>query len=47
MAASYSVFFFMGTKVFVNLTDLKYPQISQKYLKILVWSARLIKIHLE
>ena len=40
-------FFFMGTKVFVNLTHLKLPQISKSYLKIFVWSGHLIKIHLE
>ena len=43
----YSVFFFMCTKVFVHLTHLKLPQISQTYLKFIVWSENFIKIHLE
>ena len=37
----------MVTKVFVYLTLLKLPQISQTYLKIFVWLEHLIKIHLE
>ena len=37
----------MCTKVFLHLTHLKLPQISQTYLKLLVWSGHLIKIHLE
>ena len=41
------MFFFMGTKVFVHLTHLKLPQISQTYPKIFGWSGHLIKIHLE
>ena len=44
---NYSVFFIMGTKAFVHLTHLKLLQISQTYLKILVWSGLLIKIHIE
>ena len=39
----YSVFFFMGTNVFVDLTHLKLPQISKTNLKIFVWSGHLIK----
>ena len=42
-----TVFFFMCTKVFVHLTHLKFPQISQTYLKFIVWSGNLIKIHFE
>ena len=37
----------METKVFVHLTHLKLPQISQTYLKILVWSEHLMQKHLE
>ena len=37
----------MASKVFVYLTQLKLPQISQTYLKICVWLEHLIKIHLE
>ena len=40
------VFFLKGTKVFVHLTHLNLAQISQTYLKILVLSGHLIKIHL-
>ena len=43
----FSVFFLMVTKVFVHLTHLKLPQISQTYLKIFVWLEHLIKLHLE
>ena len=39
--------FFMVTKVFVNLTHLKLPQISQSFLKCFVWLEHLIKIQLE
>ena len=42
----YSVFFFIGLKVFVHLAHLKLPQISQKYLKFFVWLEHLIKIRL-
>ena len=42
-----SVFFFMVTKVFVHLTHLKFPQISQTFLKFFVWLEHLIKIQLE
>ena len=41
------MFFFLVTKVFVDLTNLKLSQISQKYLKFVVWLEHLIKIHLE
>ena len=41
------MFFFMCTKVFVHLTHLKLPQIGQTYLKFIVLSGHLIKIHLE
>jgi hypothetical protein len=37
----------MLTKVFVHFTHLKLPQISQTYLKFIVWSGHLIKIHKE
>ena len=37
----------MVSKVFVNLTNLKLPQLSQAYLKIFVWLQHLIKIHQE
>jgi len=37
----------MESKVFVNLTHLKLPQISQTYLKIFVWLKHLMKIHPE
>ena len=40
---NYSVFFFMLTKVFVHLNHLKLPQISQPYLKFIVWSGHLKK----
>ena len=40
---TYSVSFFMGTKVFVNLTHFKWPQNGLTYLNILVWSEHLIK----
>ena len=43
----YSVFFFGGGGVFVHLTHLKLPQISQPCLEIFVLSGHLIKIHLE
>ena len=43
----YSVFFFIVTKVFVYLTHLKLPQISQIYLKFYLWLEHLIRIHLE
>ena len=43
----YSVFFFMESKVFLHLTQLKLPQINQTYLKIFVWLQHLIKIRLE
>ena len=39
--------FFMVSKVFVHLTHLKLPQISQTYLKIFVWLEHLMKIHPE
>ena len=39
--------FFMGTKVFVHLTLLELPQISQTYIKLLVWSEHFIKNYLE
>ena len=35
----------MGSKVFVHLTHLKLPQISQTYLKIFDLSGHLIKIN--
>ena len=41
------MFSFILTKVFVDLTHLKLPQISQTYLKFIVWLGYLIKIHLE
>ena len=37
----------MLTKVIVHLTRLKLSQISQTYLKFVVWLEHLIKIHLE
>ena len=43
----YSVFFFMVSKVFVHLTLLKLPQVTQTYLKSFIWLENLIKIHLE
>jgi hypothetical protein len=43
----YSAFFLMRTKVFVHLTHLMLPQISETYLKIHVLSEHLIKIHPE
>ena len=46
----YSVFFFMGTKVFVHLTYLKLSQISQTYLKSLfkqISNFKIIKISIS
>ena len=47
MKSGYTVCFFMVSKVFVHLTHLKLPQISQTYLKIFVWLENLMKIHPE
>ena len=49
----YSVFFFMETKVFVHLTHLELPQISQIIDPCLVWTFKkntpgmILKIHFE
>jgi len=37
----------MVSKVFVHLTHLKLPQVSQTYLKIFVWLEHLMKIQPE
>ena len=37
----------MLKKIFFHLTKLKLPQISQTYLKFVVWLEYLIKMHLE
>ena len=39
--------FFIGSKVFVYLTQLKLLQIGQTYLKFFVLLEHLIKVHLE